>query len=348
MSGREPGTLGEWLSAGGPEGDVVMSTRIRLARNVADYPFLGRIDERRKAALERELREKLGACLDAPVYHDLEAATPVDRQCLVEGHVISRDLAQGRGARGVAVGPGGVLSVMVNEEDHLRVQVLRAGLAPDAAWSEILAADRRLEGAIDFAFSPELGYLTACPTNVGTAMRVSVMLHLPALVWTKQVDKVLHAVSKINLAVRGFYGEGTQALGDFYQISNQATLGRTEEDTLRAVADYVPHIVAFERNWRRKLLAEHRAGIEDRIWRAYGMLERARLLTSEEAMEYLSALRVGVDLGLIDGVTLAAVNELFILTQPAHLQKLAGRELDTPARDEHRAAFVRGKLARLN
>ena len=340
---------GEWLSGTGPESDIVMSTRIRLARNLRDFPFLTRIDEARKTALERRLSQVLqDEGLGVTHYQNLEEATPIDRQCLVERHLISKDHAAGRGDRGVALGARGALSVMVNEEDHLRVQVLRSGFQPDACWRRILELDRALEERVDFAFSPEFGYLTACPTNAGTGMRVSVMLHLPALVMTKQIEKVFQAVNKINLAVRGFYGEGTQALGDFYQISNQITLGQSEEDILKAATDHVPQIIKFERNWREKLLKENRAGLEDRVWRAFGMLERARLITSEETMDYLSAVRMGVNLGLIDRLPIGTVNELFILTQPAHLQKLQGGELETPERDERRADFIRHTLASLN
>lgn len=342
--------VGEWLSGTGPESDIVMSTRIRLARNVVGYPFLTRIEDRRRSELERWLRERItGAKLGYDVsYQNLNAASPLERQCLVERHLISRDHAAGKGDRGVAVGPKGMVSVMVNEEDHLRIQVLRSGFQPDASWRQILEFDKKLEGQMDFAFSPEFGYLTACPTNCGTGLRVSVMLHLPALVMTKQIEKVFHAVSKVGLAVRGFYGEGTQAQGDFYQISNQITLGRSEEEVLRTVADYVPQIIKFERNWREKLIAENRVGLEDRVWRAFGMLERARLITSDETMDYLSAVRMGVNLGLIDAIPISTVNELFILTQPAHLQKLSGSELDTPERDENRADYVRRRLASLN
>jgi len=338
--------VGEWLSGTGPESDIVISTRIRLARNVTDFPFLTRIEERRKTELERYLRERLEkADLGEKVhYRNLGETSTIDRQLLVERHLISKDHAQGEGDRGVALGEREMLSVMVNEEDHLRVQVLRSGFQPDAAWRQIGDVDRRLEGHLDFAFSSQFGYLTACPTNVGTGMRVSVMLHLPALVMTKQIEKVFHAVTKINLAVRGFYGEGTQASGDFCQISNQVTLGKSEEDVLKTVADHVPQLIKFERNVRETLINENRVGLEDRVWRAFGMLERARLITSEETMDYLSAVRMGVNLGLIDSIPISTVNELFILTQPAHLQKLEGRELDTPERDETRAEFIRRRL----
>jgi protein arginine kinase len=350
IEGKDPleltNSTGEWLSGTGAESDIVISTRIRLARNVTDFPFLTRIEENRKRELERYLRERLEKSdVGEKVYYKrLTETSNVDRQVLVERHLISKDHAQGDGERGVALGERETVSVMVNEEDHLRIQVLRSGFQPDQAWKQIGDVDKNLEQQLDYAFSPQFGYLTACPTNVGTGMRVSVMLHLPALVMTKQIEKVFHAVTKINLAVRGFYGEGTQASGDFYQISNQVTLGKSEEDVLKTVADHVPQLIKFERNVRETLINENRVGLEDRVWRAFGMLERARLITSEETMEYLSAVRMGVNLGLLDSVPIATVNELFILTQPAHLQKLEGRELETPERDEIRAEFIRRRL----
>jgi protein arginine kinase len=341
---------GEWLSGSGPESDIVISTRIRLARNVSEFPFLTRIEEKQKSELERFLREKLEKAElgERILYRNLNQTSALDRQCLVERHLISKDHASGDGDRGVALGEHEMLSVMVNEEDHLRVQVLRSGFQPDAAWQQISHVDRQLESTLSYSFSPQFGYLTACPTNVGTGMRVSVMLHLPALVMTKSIEKVFHAVTKINLAVRGLYGEGTQASGDFYQISNQVTLGKSEEDILKTMSDYVPQIIKYERNVRETLITQNRVGVEDRVWRAFGMLERARLITSEETMDYLSAVRMGVNLGLVDKIPIRVVNQLFLLTQPAHLQKVEGRELETPERDELRAEFVRRKLASLN
>ena len=344
------GEIGEWLSGPGPESDIVMSTRIRLARNVAGFPFLTRIEEGKRSELERTIRERLERTElgEDPIgYWNLTQALELERQCLVERHLISRDHASGRGERGVAISRPGTLSVMVNEEDHLRVQVLRTGLQLEGAWEQIHRVDEALESELEFAFSQTFGYLTACPTNVGTGLRVSVMLHLPALVMTKQIEKVFHAVNKINLAVRGFYGEGTQALGDFYQISNQVTLGRSEEQILQAIGDYVPQIIKYERDVRETLIAGNRAGIEDRVWRAYGMLQHARLITSEETMDYLSQVRMGVNLGLIDRVPISVVNELFIQTQPAHLQRLRGCELSTQERDAEGARYIRERLAEL-
>ncbi len=345
-----PEDLGEWLNGGGPDADIVISSRLRLARNLAGFPFLTRIDADQRAELEELLRSKLTGSRIANdlLYVDLKKADVIDRLCLVERHLISKDHASGEGERGVALSTREAVSIMVNEEDHLRIQVLRSGFRPEEAFREIRRVDDALESALDFAFSAQFGYLTACPTNVGTGMRVSVMLHLPALVMTKQIEKVFHAVSKINLAVRGVYGEGTQPSGDFYQISNQVTLGRSEEDILKTVHEVVPQIIRYERNVRDSLIAENRRGLEDRVWRAYGMLERARLITSEETMDLLSAVRMGVNLGLIEQMPISMVNELFIQTQPAHLQKMEGRRLETPERDITRADFIRKRLNQLN
>jgi len=272
---------------------------------------------------------------------DLE---PLDRQLLLERHLISRELANGSGGRGVLFNRSEMLAVMVNEEDHLRIQAIRAGFQVDEAYEDIERLDERLDKQLDFAFSEEFGYLTACPTNVGTGMRASVMLHLPALVFTKQIDKVFASVTKINLAVRGFYGEGTQASGDFFQISNQITLGISERDILGLLDRVVPRIVAYEREVREHLLKKDRIRLEDKVWRALGTLQAARTINSEETMNLLSAVRLGVNCGLLDDVKIATVNELFILTQPAHLQRLKKRELDAGERDATRAEFIRRQL----
>ena len=248
--------------------------------------------------------------------------------------------------RGVAFGPSEIIAVMVNEEDHLRSQVILSGFELDQAWDRMERVDETLEQELDFAFSPQFGYLTACPTNVGTGMRASVMLHLPALMMTKQIEKVFQAVTKINLAVRGLYGEGTQASGDFYQISNQVTLGVSEASVIDNIKRVVPRIIQYERNVREHLLSDDRLALEDKVFRARGVLTNARSITSEETMDLLSAYRLGVNAGLIDDLPVEAVNELFVVTQPGHLQKMEGRELDPAERDRIRARFVREKLVR--
>jgi protein arginine kinase len=233
---------------------------------------------------------------------------------------------------------------MVNEEDHLRLQGMQSGFQLRTTWQVVDGVDSKIERLLDYAFSPQFGYLTLCPTNVGTGLRVSVMLHLPALVMTRQIDKVFQAVSKINLAVRGFYGEGTQASGDFYQISNQPTLGKSEEEILANVERVIPKIIEYERTVRDSLLDQKREIVEDKVWRALGMLRTARTINSEETMDLLSALRMGVNLKLIPDVGIAKVNELFIGTQPAHLQKMERSELNSPERDITRATFIRSRL----
>ena len=277
-------------------------------------------------------------------YANLMTISPVDRQLLVERHLISLEHANGKGDRGVAFGEDEVVSVMVNEEDHLRMQAVRSGFQLDETWILIDSVDDALGEHIDYAFSPRLGYLTACPSNVGTAIRASVMIHLPGLVMSKQIDKVFQAVTKINLVVRGLYGEGTQASGNFYQISNQSTLGRTEKEILENLRSVVPQIIAYERKSRDSLVSQSELALEDRVWRSYGMLKTARAISSEEVAELLSSVRLGVNMGILDTPPINVINELFILTQPAHLQKLKGRTLDAPERDKARAEFVRTRL----
>src|SRR5678816_1088598 len=245
---------GEWLRGSGPMSEIVISSRIRLARNVAGYPFLTKCTRHQRQALESKVRETiLGARIsNETLYVDLEASPELDRQLLVERHLISRPHAAAEGARGVAVGDSENVSIMVNEEDHLRLQVLRSGLQLEEAWDQINKIDVALESKLDWAFHPRFGYLTACPTNVGTGIRVSVMLHLPALKLTKKKKKVFRAAKELRLAVRGLYGEGTEATGDFYQVSNQTTLGRAEEQILDEFQNaVVPRIIDYEMQARR-------------------------------------------------------------------------------------------------
>lgn len=341
---------GEWLGGTGPESDIVISSRIRLARNVADFPFLSTADHREKGRIEREIRDKLlseGLSPDM-TYFSLQAMSPLDRQFLVERHLISREHAIGKGPRGVGLGARESLAIMVNEEDHLRTQGLRSGFQLRKTWEQLDELDTRLERVLNYAFSPQFGYLTACPTNVGTGLRASVMVHLPALVMTRQIDRVFQAVSKINLAVRGLYGEGTQASGDFYQISNQQTLGRSEEDIIDNIERVIPKVIEYERTVRENLLEQKREIVEDKIWRAFGMLQTARTINSEETMDLLSAVRMGVNLGIVPDVEIRTVNELFIFTQPAHLQKLERAELSSAERDITRATFIRERLCPQN
>jgi protein arginine kinase len=339
---------GEWLSGGGAEADVVVSSRVRLARNVAGFPFLTRASEEKRGGVENLVKESIaGSALRTRVdYHDLTAMEHVERQFLVERHLISRDHAFAQGPRGVAFAPDERISVMVNEEDHLRIQSLRAGLQLREAFELANEVDNSLEERVDYAFSSQFGYLTACPTNLGTGMRVSVMLHLPALVITREIEKVFQAVNKINLAVRGLYGEGTQASGDFYQISNQVTLGKTEDEIVDNLASVIPQIVKYERKVRQTLLQVKRVVLEDKIWRALGVLRVARTITSEETLELLSLVRLGVHLKVVEGISTGTINELLVLSQPAHLQKVENAKLSSHERDVVRARYIRERLGK--
>lgn len=341
---------GEWLRGSGPECDIVISSRIRLARNLADFPFVSRASESDLVQIEKALKEAvLGIQGSANLlYLDLETVNELDRQLLVERHLISREHAERRGARAVAVEASERFSLMINEEDHLRIQVMQSGLDLQAAWHQINALDDFIERKVTYAYHERLGYLTACPTNVGTGMRVSVMLHLPALVMTRQIDKVFRSLQKISLAVRGLYGEGSQAMGDFYQISNQITLGRSEQDLIKQVGEIVPKIIGYERQARDFLVRESHKNLHDRVSRAYGILRTAQTISSEETMHLLSSVRMGVNLGLIEDLEIPTVNDLFIQTQPAHLQKISGVELETADRDIERARFLRRHLNKEN
>src|SRR4051812_16038957 len=338
---------GEWLRGSGPMSEIVISSRIRLARNVAGSPFLARASRHQRQHLETKIRDTILNAQIAPqtLYVDLDSAPEIDRTLLVERHLISKQHATSSGARGVAIGQDETISIMVNEEDHLRIQVLRSGLQLEEAWEQINAIDDKLESKLDFAFHPRFGYLTACPTNVGTGIRVSVMLHLPALKLTGEIEKVFRAAKDMRLAVRGLYGEGTEATGDFYQISNQTTLGKSEEDI---ISDFkttvIPKIIDYETHARRTLLNDRTTALDDKVCRALGTLRSARLIASEEVLSLLSHLRMGINLGRIKDLDIRTINELFLLTQPAHLQKLQGKKLEGDIRRAARADFIRQRL----
>ncbi len=338
---------GSWLMGKGPESDIVISSRARLARNLDGRKFLFRTSEGEKAEIERYLYEKLKD-IPAPggdlTYFRLDELDAIERLLLVERHLVSKEHASASGARGVFVSKSESISIMVNEEDHLRIQALHSGLQLERTWQEINDLDSEIEKLVNYAYSPKFGYLTCCPTNVGTGMRASVMLHLPTLVMTKQIAKVFESVSKIGLAVRGLYGEGTYASGDFYQISNQLTLGKSEMSIVENIGSVVPQIVRYERSVREALLSQSKSLLEDRLWRAYGLLQNARVISSEETLDLLSAVRLGINLEIINKVDMPSVNALFVLTQPAHLQKMHNKRLDQVFRDEARAEFIRKRL----
>jgi len=341
-------TTGEWLRGDGPMSDVVVSSRIRLARNLAGRKFLSRADEQEREDICRLLSEQISRTPlgERSFIVDMEEAEELDRLALVERHLISRQHADAHGSRAAFIGADETWALMINEEDHLRIQVLRSGAQLDVLWEQINEIDDVLERRVDYAFDPRYGYLTACPTNVGTGIRVSIMLHLPGLKLTQEIEKVARAAKDMRLAVRGLYGEGTDAVGDLFQISNQVTLGQSERDIVREFVDVViPNIVEYELAARRMLATERSTMLDDKVWRAYGLLENARAVSSEETLYLLSHLRLGVCMGRLPSTDMRTVNELMLMTQPAHLQKLHGSAMSVEQRNQFRAQYLRRRLA---
>jgi protein arginine kinase len=338
---------GEWLRGVGPMHEIVISTRVRLARNIRGFFFLSRADdEMRREICETATRAlKKAGGLENFAHVDVAALDELDRKLLVERQLISRQHADGAGPRQVVFDLAEACSVMINEEDHLRIQVMRSGLQLDEAWEQINEIDDSIDERLDYAFHPQYGYLTACPTNVGTGIRVSVMLHLPALRLTSELEKVGQAAKDMKLAIRGLYGEGTEALGDFFQISNQITLGRSETEVIDDFGRVViPKIVAYEQAARKALIKSRVHTLDDKVHRAMGLLRSARLISSNEAMQCLSHVRMGLHVGRLKTIDLQTVNELFLQTQPAHLQKLQGERLNGEQRSIARASLIRARL----
>ena len=342
----------EWLRGVGPVSDIVMSSRIRLARNLEKLPFATRATKASQAEVLRIVKEGVdhAPTIGKPLLFEMEELDEVDRQFLVERHLISREHASRPDHRAVVIGQGEVISIMINEEDHLRIQAMQSGLNLRAAWVLIDQLDDELSEGVPFAYASDWGYLTCCLTNTGTGMRASVMVHLPALVITKQINKVLHAITKLGLTARGLYGEGTEASGNFFQISNQVSLGRTEEELVENIERILKQVIGHEQTAREGLLAHNRLQLEDRIWRAYGILRYAQTISSNETLDLLSAVRLGVDLGIMSAqsgkpIDRPTVNELLISSQPAHLQKLEGTKLSAQERDAKRAELIRRRLA---
>ncbi|MEO1716289.1 MAG: protein arginine kinase [Planctomycetota bacterium] len=342
------------------ESDVVVSSRVRLARNLAGFRFVARADVADRAAVLELVRSRLGKAefpnRGRAAWIDIHALERQDRDLLVERHLISPHLARGLKSasstnasdpRAVVVSlPDECLSIMVNEEDHLRLQSLRPGLALEQAYADVDGADDLIERTIDYAYDPRFGYLTACPTNVGSGIRLSVMLHLPALRMLGEIEKVKRAANDMSLAVRGFWGEGSDADGDFYQISNQTTLGRTEsvmlDDLQRTI---VPRVIDYERRARERLLSQRRLLLEDTVYRSLGVMQNARRMATSEAMQRLSEIRLGATLGLLESPSLDEISQLLMLIHPAHLQRTLGRALAQDERRVERATLLRHRLA---
>jgi len=330
----------------GPHDRIVMSSRVRLARNIKDGAFPGwakkperiRVLEIIRPAVERlsEMKEAFSQSMDN--------LSTLDKQILVERHLISREHAAKSAGSGLVLNRDETLCVMINEEDHMRMQALRPGLQLRQAWTAIDGVDSELEKKLDYAFNQDLGYLTACPTNIGTGIRVSAMLHLPGLVLAEQINPIIQSVNKLGLAVRGLYGEGTEALGNVFQVSNQMTLGESENAIVERLEKVLAQIIEHEENARGTLLEKKAKMVYNHIGRAYGILANAHSISSKETMNLLSLMRLGVDVGSFPGVDRSLVDELFILTQPAHLQKQHSEKLSAEERDLLRADMVRERL----
>ena len=326
---------------------IVLSTRIRLARNIAGEAFPGWADSTQRAAiLERALTDiaPLPAFAEGFIL-DINDLTALERQVLVERRLVSRELVENDTGAGVLISPSQNLSIMVNEEDHLRIQGLHSGFNFRRTWQEVDGIDNQIEEHLDYAFSERLGYLTACPTNVGTGMRASAMLHLPGLVLRGHMEKVVRMVNQLGLAVRGSLGEGSEATGSIFQISNQQTLGESEEQILKRLINILHAIIEQENNARGQLLEDQQALVFDKVGRAYGILQNGHLLSSQEAVNLLSIMRLAVDSGLLPGDCRARIDRMMMVIQPGHVQCSARADIDPPLRDEVRATRIREQFA---
>jgi len=336
----------DWMRGSGPHSDIVMTSRVRLARNLRNYPFPGWSQEKQRQDLLQLARPFVEALPEMKDGYSEEYATlsKIKKQVLVERHLISREHAARSSGCAVVVDRKQSVSIMINEEDHFRMQGIRPGLSLRAAFEAIDRVDTELEEKLPYAFDSKLGYLTACPTNLGTGMRASVMVHLPGLVLTDQVSQVMKAVTKIGLAVRGLYGEGTEALGNLFQISNQKTLGEKESDIISEIETVVQGVLKSEEQARVRLREDHFTMLSDQVGRAYAILRHAHILNSKEALNLLSMLRLGADLDIVPQCDRSILDMLLLEIQPAHLQMRAGRELSPEDRDVLRAEITRQRL----
>ncbi len=336
-----------WLAGEGKYGRSVVSSRVRLARNIAGVRFAHRAKSEdlqytlataRKAIEESDTMKTCNFML-------MSELSELDREFLVERHLISKEFAEKPSIQAVAVGDNEMISVMVNEEDHLRLQSIQPGFQIMEAWRLVDRLDDEIDSKIRYAFSYEWGYLTACPTNTGTGLRASMLVHLPALFLTRQINKVVHGISQMGLAVRGFYGEGSDVMGNLFQVSNRTALGTSEIDIVESLEKVVIQVLDYEARAREILLRDARSQIEDKVWRAYGILRYCRRVASQDVMSFASAVRLGLCLDMIDSISVAGLNRMVFMSQPAHLQKSVGRAMDAEERDVVRADMVRKILA---
>jgi len=335
----------KWYIDGGPDSDVALSCRIRLARNFAEYPYPHKSSpEIQKKVMDRTIDAVMhGNSNMEEQFHfiDFSTLSQVERQVMVEKHLVSKELATSKIQRGVIISESENISIMINEEDHLRIQCLGAGLQLENLWNLADPLDNLLSETIRFAFDKKIGYLTCCPTNIGTAIRASAMLHLPALVMTGYIKGILESVGKLGVAVRGMFGENTDATGNIFQISNQVTLGRTEHDIISGVRSLANQIIEQERELRKEMLSQNGIRIEDRIHRAFGILSTARIISTEEALQKLSDVRLGVNLGVLQHLEVNSLNALMLDIQPGNIQKRLGKNMRPDDRDTTRATIIR-------
>lgn len=335
-----------WMEGTGPYAEVAISSRVRLARNIKDLPFPYLASD----AQTRKVQDMIVKATENQKWFEdfrlikMEDLPDLEKQVMVEKHLISPLLARESHNCAVLLHKNEALSIMINEEDHLRIQSILPGLQLEKAWEEADMYDNLLEDKIEYSFHERYGYLTSCPTNVGSGLRASVMLHLPALIITKQFNRILGALSQVGLAVRGLYGEGTDIIGNLVQISNQVTLGQPEQEILRNLFSVSRQVIEQENTSRQSFLNENREKITDRCWRAMGVLKHAHILSSQEAMQLLSDIRLGFELGLLSGIERKLLNRLYVLIRPAWLQLLAGKELNANERDVERASQIRRHL----
>ncbi len=337
-----------WIDGEGPQNDIVISSRIRLARNLEDFPFPVALTDN----MSKEIIKKINDCLldgNTVLKTDFELVemdklSNNDTQVLVEKHLISPNLAQRPKRSAVLLNKNETVSIMLNEEDHLRIQCLFPGLQIDKAWELANMIDDVLEESLKYAFDEKLGYLTSCPTNLGTGIRASVMAHLPALSIIGYMDRILQAANQIGLTIRGMYGEGTEAEGNIYQVSNQVTLGRTEEEIIDTLKEVTKQIIKREDDARATLLSNNGIKLEDKICRSYGILSNARIMGSKEALKLISDVRLGVDLGIIKNIDVKNINNLMLQIQGGFIQKIYGKSLSASERDIARADLIRLKL----
>jgi protein arginine kinase len=341
--------LSDWMKAEGPDSDIVISSRVRIARNLQSYPF----PMLSTNPQSNEVLEKVSVVLDSEDFRSisnfslltLDELDELQKRVLVEKHLISPALANESRNGAVMLNDNESISIMVNEEDHLRIQCLRAGFQIKETWDLASRIDDIFESHLNYAFDEKRGFLTSCPTNVGTGIRASVMIHLPALVVTQQINRILSAITQVGLTVRGLYGEGSEASGNLFQISNQITLGQSEQEIIDNLYGVVRQIIEHEREAREKMRAETKAKLIDRVSRSFGIMSYAAIMDSKEAAQRLSDVRLGIDMGIIKNVPIQVMNELLVMTQPGFLQQYAGEKLAAEERDVRRAQLIREKLA---